>query len=530
MGWMIPEAPMRTLPVSLLLGACAVLPAQAPLGPAVDAVVERVRKDFEVPGIAVAVVKDGKVVHLKGYGVRKLGDPAPVTPRTLFGIASNTKVFTALAVGLLVEEGRLAWDDRVVDRLPGFQMNDPYVTREMRVRDLFCHRSGLGLGAGDLMYFPPSDLTDAQVVERLRHVPLATSFRSAYAYDNILYSVAGELIRHVSGMPWDAFVQARILAPAGLSRTGTSVMKVPASEDLAMPHAKAEGRLTVRAHESLDNNAPAAALVSSAEDMAAWVRILLDRGDLGGGKRLYGEATAAELERPLVLLPTAAPPAGLKELRTTMSAYALGLQVQDYRGRRMVWHTGGLPGMVTRVTLLPDEKAAVVVLTNQEAGPAFSAITYAVLDQLLGAPPKDWAAAYLQAWKERKAKEAEAVAKAATARDAATKPSLKLDGYAGRYRDPWYGDVVVEAKEGRLRIRFTHTRALEADLEHWQHDTFVARWPDRSLDADAFVTFQLDADAKVERIRMKPVSPGTDFSYDFQDLDLRPAPKDAPPR
>lgn len=521
---------MRTLPLSLLLGATAVLPAQAPLGSAVDAVVERVRKDFEVPGIAVAVVKDGKVVHLKGYGVRRLGDPSPVTPRTLFGIASNTKVFTAVAVGLLVEEGRLAWDDRVVDRLPGFQMSDPYVTREMRIRDLFCHRSGLGLGAGDLMYFPPSDLTDAQVVERLRHVPLATSFRSAYAYDNILYGVAGELVRHVAGQPWDAFVQARILKPAGLLRTGTSVMKVPPSEDLAMPHAKAEGRLAVRAHDSLENNAPAAALVSSAEDMAAWVRILLDRGDLGGGKRLYSEATAKELERPLTLLPNAPPPAALGELRTTMAAYALGLQVQDFRGRRMVWHTGGLPGMVTRVTLLPDEKTAVVVLTNQEVGPAFSAITYTVLDQLLGAPPKDWTAAYLQVWKERQARATEAVAKAAAAREVASKPALRPEGYAGRYRDPWYGDVLVEAKDGRLRIRFTHSQALVADLEHWQHDTFVARWPDRGLDADAFVTFQLDAAGKVERIRIKPISPNTDFSYDFQDLDLRPAPKDAPPR
>jgi CubicO group peptidase (beta-lactamase class C family) len=519
---------MRALSLALLIPAA--LQAQAPLGPTVDAVVERVRKDFDVPGIAVAVVKDGKVVHLKGYGVRKLGDAAPVTPGTLFGIASNTKVFTALAVGLLVEEGRLAWDDRVVDRLPGFQMSDPYVTREMRIRDLFCHRSGLGLGAGDLMYFPPSDLTDAQVLERLRHVPLATSFRSAYAYDNILYSVAGELIRHVSGKPWDLFVQERILKPAGLARTGTSVMRIPPSEDLALPHAKAEGRLVARAHESLDNNAPAGALVSSAEDMAAWVKILLERGDLGGGKRLYSEGTAAELERPLTLLPGGTPPEGLKELRTTMSAYALGLQVQDFRGHRMVWHTGGLPGMVTRVTLLPDEKAAVVVLTNQEVGAAFSAVTYTALDHLLGAPPKDWAGAYLQVWKERQAKAAEAVAKASAARNAASKPSLNLEGYAGRYRDPWYGDVVVEAKEGRLRIRFTHTPALRADLDPWQYDTFVARWPDRSMDADAFVTFQLDAAGKVERVRMKAVSPSTDFSYDFQDLDLRPAPKDSAPR
>ena len=203
----------------LLLAMATPLLAQAYL----DDTVERVRKAFNVPGIAVAVVKDGQVVVAKGYGVRRLGDPAPVTPRTLFGIASNTKIFTAAALAMLVEEGKLAWDDRVVDRLPGFQMSDPYVTREMRIRDLLCHRSGLGLGAGDLMFFPATDLTAADILYRLRFVPQATSFRSEYAYDNILYTVAGAVIQQVSGKPWATFIQERFFAPVGMGSSRTSI-------------------------------------------------------------------------------------------------------------------------------------------------------------------------------------------------------------------------------------------------------------------------------------------------------------------
>ena len=209
----------RWLSRVLLIAMTTPLLAQAYL----DDAVERARKAFDVPGIAVAVVKDGKVVVAKGYGVRRVGDPAPVTARTLFGIASNTKIFTAAALAMLVEEGKLAWEDRVVDRLPGFQMSDPYVTREMRIRDLLCHRSGLGLGAGDLMFFPATDLSEADILYRLRFVPLATSFRSEYAYDNILYTVAGAVIRQVSGKPWAAFIQERFFAPLGMRSSRTSI-------------------------------------------------------------------------------------------------------------------------------------------------------------------------------------------------------------------------------------------------------------------------------------------------------------------
>ncbi len=517
---------MRMSPAAFLLPLAALyspLAAQSKM----DAVVTRAMKEFHVPGVAVALVKDGKVVT-KGYGVRKLGDAAPITPHTRFGIASNSKVFTAAALAMLVDEGKLAWDDRVVDRLPGFQMSDAYVTREMRIRDLLCHRSGLALGAGDLMFWPATNLSAEDILYRLRFVPLATSFRNNYAYDNILYNVAGAVLKQVGGHSWADTMHERFFQPLGMKDSLTSVVDLKPDDDVVAPHAMSDGKLVPLAHQPLDNNAPAGAIVSSADDLAKWAQVLLNEGDLGGGKRLFSAAQARTLQRPLTILGTGVKEGPLKEATPTLAAYAMGLEVQDYRGHKMVWHTGGLAGMVSRVTLLPEEKAAVIVLTNAESGEAFQAITNTLLDEVLGAPAKDWVAAYSETLAKQKARVEEAVKQGSAKRDTTSKPSLPLASYAGRYRDPWYGDVFLEMKEDRLHIRFSHSPALTAPLEHWQHDTFVARWPDRSMDADAFVTFSLNPDGSINRIAMRPVSPSTDFSYDFQHLALTPVATSAP--
>ena len=515
--------PRWTSRVLLLVMATPIL-AQSYL----DETVERVRNTFQVPGIAVAVVKDGKVVVAKGYGVRQLGEPAPVTPHTLFGIASNTKIFTAAALAMLVEEGKLAWDDRVVDRLPGFQMNDPYVTREMRIRDLLCHRSGLGLGAGDLMFFPATDLTTEDIIYRLRFVPLATSFRSEYAYDNILYTVAGAVIKQVSGKPWATFIRERFFAPLDMRSSKTSIKDLGPGDDVVAPHALVGDDLRALPHMPLDNSAPAGAILSSAEDMSKWVLALLAKGDLGKGRRLFSDQQAKVLLTPLTILPMGDPPAPVAEAKGNFLAYAMGMGVTDYRGQPRVSHTGGLQGMVSEVTLLPQQNLGVIVLTNQESGAAFQAITKTVLDHYLGAPPKDWVASYLEVQNLRSAKAKEAIAQATSVRNAKSSPSLPLAAYAGRYRDPWYGDILVEAKGGQLTIRFTHTSALTGTLEHWQYDSFVARWRDRSLDADAYVTFSLKPDGSIDQVRMKAVSPSTDFSFDFQDLVLSPMAVETP--
>ncbi len=515
----------------VLLAAIA-LPAQAVLDRLVSDTVDRARKEFNVPGMSVGVVQDGKVVLVRGFGVRKLGETAPVTPNTLFAIASNSKAFTAAALAILVDEGKLAWDDRVIDRLPEFAMSDAYVTREMRIRDLLCHRSGLGLGAGDLMFFPRSDLTPEEILYRLRFVPLATSFRSEYAYDNILYLAAGAVIHKISGLTWQQFIRQRFYQPLGMNGSRTSINEVAAGDDVAFPHAMAEGKLTALPLGSLglDNNAPAGALVSSVADLSKWVITLLNRGQTSDGKKLLSEAQVKEMWKPLVLIHPPDPPAPIAEARSNFVAYALGEGVREYRGRLMITHAGGLLGMVTQVTMIPDLKLGVIVLTNQEVGVAFSSVSNTILDHYMNAPAKDWVAAYSQVKKDREAEANKTVAGAAAKRNAQSKPSLPLVSYAGRYRDPWYGDVLIEAKNGGLTMRFAHSPVLTGPLEHWQFDTFIARWTDRSLLADAYVTFALDPDGAITGVKMKAVSPLTDFSFDFHDLALSPAPAGSPPR
>jgi CubicO group peptidase (beta-lactamase class C family) len=486
-----------------------------------DAWVQRAMTVFEVPGISLAVVKDGRVVVAKGYGVRRLGGPEPVDARTLFGIASNTKVFTATALGILVDEGKVRWDAPVIDYLPWFQMSDPYVTREMTVRDLLVHRSGLGLGAGDLLWWPASTYNRKDVAQRLRYLPLATSFRSAYAYDNVLYLVAGEVIEAVSGMSWESFVQSRILAKVGMTTSNVRHSDATKAGNVATPHAPVDGKVRPIAPFDSDNTNPAGGINSNAEDMAKWLLVQLAEGQLADGTALIKPATARQLSTLVTPIPFGGGAPELKELRPNFAGYGLGLVLVDYRGHKLLTHTGGLPGYVSRVAMIPDARLGIAILTNQESTPAFEAIADHIMDAYLGAQTSDWIAAY-QAIEKRAASAVAASAQSATtSRAAGSKPSLPLEQYAGRYRDAWYGDMIIAASGAGLTITFEHTPLLTGTLEHWQHDTFVARWTDRELRADAFVTFALTPDGGVDTVKMRAVSPDTDFSYDFQDLSFR---------
>jgi CubicO group peptidase (beta-lactamase class C family) len=490
--------------------------------PDLDRWVARALQTFEVPGTALAVVKDDQVVVAKGYGVRKLGDPTPVDARTLFGIASNTKAFTAAALGLLVEEHKIEWDAPVLRYLPSFAMWDPFVTRELTVRDLLVHRSGLGLGAGDLLWWPASTYERKEIARRLRFIPPATSFRSAYAYDNVLYLVAGELIEAVSGQPWETFVSSRILAKVGMSGSNVRLSASSAGGNVATTHAPVDGKVRAIKPFDSDNTNPAGGILSSAEDIAKWMRVVLSEGRLPDGSRLFSSATARQLTSIVTPMPIGDPPPELAPLKMNFHGYALGFDVRDYRGQKAVMHTGGLPGFVLRIAMIPALNVGVAVLTNQESGAAFDSIAFRILDHYLGAPAFDWIDGYRRVL-ERMAAAATATEKgAASTRNAQSKPSLAPAQYAGTYRDAWYGDITIAEESGRLLMRFSHTPLLVADLEHWQHDTFVARWRDRELRADAYVTFALNPDGSIDQAKMQAVSPATDFSYDFHDLLLKP--------
>jgi CubicO group peptidase (beta-lactamase class C family) len=513
-------------PLVLLLALSATLAAQPAARPAppsdIDQWVARAMRTFDVPGLALAIVKDDSVVLAKGYGVRKLGDPTPVDARTLFGIASNTKAFTATALGLLVEERKIEWDAPVVRYLPAFAMWDPFVTRELTVRDLLVHRSGLGLGAGDLLWWPESTYDRKEIARRLRFIQPATSFRTAYAYDNVLYLVAGELIETISGQTWENFVSSRILAKVGMTGTNVRHSAAAGGGNVATPHAPIDGKVRpIRPFES-DNTNPAGGINSSAEDIAKWLRVQLSGGTLADGSRLFSAATARQLTSIVTPIAVGDPPQELAPLKASFRGYALGFDIRDYRGHKLVMHSGGLPGYVSRVAMIPDLNVGVAVLTNQESGGAFDAIAFHILDHYLATPAFDWIDGYKKAQTRNEASTADADRRAASARDAGSKPSLPLAKYAGTYRDAWYGDITIAEEGVQLVMRFSHTPSLVGDLEHWQHDTFVARWRDRELRADAYVTFALNPDGTIDQARMRAVSPSTDFSFDFQDLLLKP--------
>ena len=508
--------------ITLVPATAAFAQTKAAAPPDLDAYVARAMKTFQVPGLALAVVKDGQVVVAKGFGVKKLGEAAPVDAKTLFGIASNTKLFTATALGLLVEEGKIEWDAPVVRYLPGFQMWDPYVTRELTIRDLLVHRSGLGLGAGDLLWWPPSTYDRKEVARRLRFIQPATSFRTAYAYDNVLYLVSGEVIEAVSGKSWEDFVSSRILAKVGMSGTNVRHSAAMGPGNIAATHAEVDGVVRVIKPFESDNTNPAGGINSNAEDMAKWMLVQLARGRLAGGSRLFSEATWRELTTLVTPMPNEDPPAPLAALRPNFRGYALGLNVRDYRGRKLLMHTGGLPGYVSRVLMIPEVGVGIAVLTNQESGAAFDSIAYRIADHYLEAPGNDWIDAYQRVVALQRSTTASADSKNAAARNTASRPSLPLTKYAGTYADAWYGDISITQEGEKLVMRFSHTPLLVGDMEHWQYDTFTVQWRDRELRADAFVTFALNPDGTIDSAKMKALSPSTDFSFDFQDLLLKP--------
>jgi CubicO group peptidase (beta-lactamase class C family) len=362
-------------------------------------------------------------------------------------------------------------------------------------------------------------------------VPLATSFRADYAYDNVLYAVAQRLIETVSGQSYGDFVRERIFVPVGMSGAVINSDQLPEGANVATGHAKPgfAGELVTVAPMTWSNNQAAGGIYASVEDLARWMQLQLDGGVLGKNedgteRRLFSAERHRgmwELVTP-IRIPAEPPVPELAPVLPQFAGYGEGWSISEYRGQRLVSHTGGWPGMVSRVTLVPQLELGIVVLTNQEVGAAFQAVTYEALDHYLQAPDTDWVAAYAASVAKSREKADEAWEKHQAARDRRSRPSLPLSGYAATYRDAWYGDVTISLEDRKLVMRFAHTPALVGTLEHWQHDTFLVRWHDRALNADAFASFALDPDGKVRELRMEAASSLTDFSFDFHHLRLLP--------
>src|SRR6201992_2944975 len=370
-----------------LLGAAAAS-AQNALGKApsaadIDRLANRALKEFSVPGLGIAIVKDGRVVLAKGYGVRELGKPDPVDAETLFAIGSNTKEFTAASVAILVDAGKLHWDDRVIDYLPDFRMWDPYVTREFRIRDLLTHRSGLGIGAGDLMFVTPTDFTRNDLLHALRYFKPVSSFRTRFAYDNTLYVIAGQIIPVVTGQSWEDFVTARILKPLHMDGCAADDTRLTDHTNVAAPHVIVDGKLTKVPPLSIPLVAPAGAINCNINGMLKWASTQLARGKSPDGVPLFSAAQSAEMWTPQTILPTRP-----NDTRPHFTSYGLGWSLEDMEGYERVSHNGGLPGMVTHVSLIPELNLGVVVLTNQQQVAALEAVSMQIIEDYANAPQR----------------------------------------------------------------------------------------------------------------------------------------------
>jgi CubicO group peptidase (beta-lactamase class C family) len=516
---------MNLRSVALAAAACAYLtaaaaatPGRAPSPAEIDALARRTMQEFSVPGIAVGIVQGDRLSFARGYGFRSLDDKAAVDADTVFAIGSNTKAFTTAALAILVDAGKLKWDDRVIDHLPDFRMWDPYVTREFTIRDLLTHRSGLGLGAGDMMFVTPTDFTRRDLTRALRYLKPASSFRSRFAYDNVLYGVAGDVVEAVSGQSWEDFVTQRILTPLHMSGCAVSRARLPHAVSIAAPHLVSEG--TVHAITPLEVTAvaPAGSIYCNVRGMATWVATQLGHGQAPDGTRLFSEAQADEMWTPQTILPVTGSRAA--HTRTHFAAYGLGWELEDVDGYKRVSHDGGLPGMVTHVGMLPELNVGVIVLTNQQEEAALEAVSMQLLEAYAGVPKRDWVALAAASKKAREEQIRSADAQSAPAASAAKWSPADPDAYVGLFTDPWRGAATISRDQDVLRLTFSHTHALSGRLTPVGVNLFVVRWDDRTLDADAYVRFVNDYSGKVAGFTMQAVSAATDFSFDFQDLEF----------
>ncbi len=447
-----------------------------------DAYVSRAVKDWNTAGLAIVVVKDGKVAFLRTYGVREVGKPEPIDTATIFSIASTTKAMTAAAVGMLVDEGKVSWDDPVTKFVPTLQLYDPYVTRELTVRDLLTHRAGLD---GTDFLWTSNDLTSEEIVARLRLVRPSYSLRSTFSYQNVMYALAGEVVARASGMTWERFIESRIFLPLGMRRTFATRELTRGAANIASPHWRAGDTLTVIEDTPTAGISPAGGVWSSISDMARWTRFLLDSATIGK-TRLLRRETFTELFTPQVVVPPDEFYVTAQLTRPHWMTYGLGWYQHDYRGRMVNFHTGSLDGTVALIGLMPDAGLGVYVLANTDHAEIRHALMYRVFDLFLGEPVRDWSDELHTLYARREAQRDSSRHAVEAKRVKGTRPSLALDKYAGTYNDPLYGTMIVTLERGRLRARL----GLKATgtLEHFQYDTFRIRW-DHSWEGTTPVTF-----------------------------------------
>ncbi len=487
------------LPAALLSLGVAVLPAAAQRAPfqGLDSYITKTMQEYKVPGLAIAVVRGDSVLLMQGYGTRTMGKQEPVDAHTRFAIGSTSKAFTATLAAMMVDEGKMRWDEPATTHLPDLQLYDAYVTRELTLRDLLTHRSGLA--RGDLMWYA-TDFDRAEILRRVRYLKPTWSVRTHFGYQNIMYLAAGQAVAAAAGEPWDQLVRDRIFVPLGMTETNTSTKELAGAADVATPHSDVDDTLRIVPWHNIDNIGPAGSINSTVSDMSKWVRFQLAQGKVGG-KQLVSASALGETHTPQQVVPIG-PDAKQLNPFTHLESYGMGWFLQDYRGRELDQHGGNIDGMSAMVALMPEEKLGLVILTNANGSPVPTIVMNRVFDALLGAPPYDWSAEYKKVRDKVQKTAKEAEEKRFAQRKLGTSPSLPLADYAGVYADSMYGEARVAVEDGKLVLRYG--RSFVGDLSHWHYDTYRATWRDVTL-GKTFVTFALGADGTIASMNVEEI-------------------------
>lgn len=477
-----------TLLAGILIQISGVGRAEEPRLTDLDSYVETAMRIWQTPGLSLAIVKDGRVILAKGYGLRRLGGTEPVDENTVFAAASITKTFTAAAVATLVANGKMRWDDRVIDHLPAFRLHDSYATHDMRLRDLLSHRSGLH--RGDMIWYY-SNFDRAEVLRRSRHLEMKSPLRARFGYQNIMFTAAGEAVGDAAGTTWDAYIKDQFFTPLGMSNSSTSIKDLP--RNAATPHASRNGAYRPIDWLQVDNIGAAGSINSSAADLAKWIKLQLD-----GGKR--GDTTIlrtkdiAEMRRAHTVINVS------KTRReyipqSNLRAYGLGWYMADYRGKKVLYHGGRLDGMSAHLALLPDLNLGMVALSNRGRSSLPAALMYRIFDAYLDAPPTDWSSEFL-AWNSvYQAKRKKRRAKVLDKHKFGTRPSMPLAGYVGFYDSQVYGPLDIWPSGDKLLV--TRNNRVIGDLTHWHYDTFIANFRTRVL-RDRLITFRIGKTGTVD--------------------------------
>ena len=471
-----------------------------------DSYFSKALNDWEVPGMAIAIVKDDSLIFAKGYGVKEIGKSEPVDANSIFAIASNTKAFTSAAIMILVEERKLNLDDKVKKYLPYFELYDPYVTENMTVRDLLCHRSGLETFSGDLVWYGTT-YSREDIVRRARFLKPVYPFRSDFGYQNIMFIAAGEIVSAVSGMSWDNFLKERFFDPLGMTRTNTSITEFKNMENIAMPHTEDNGKVISIPYLNWDNIGGAGAINSCANDVSKWIRLQLNQGDFEGNI-IFSKKSSHEMWQSHTIQKVSDGSLSLWP-STHFKNYALGWSVWDYHGKKIVSHSGGYDGVISYTGLVPEENLGFVILTNRNSS-LYYPLAFKILDSYLSNDSTDWSRKFLKRTKfnEEKARQ-DALAKEMPAK---TKPSFKAEEYTGIYSSELYGDVDVRLEKGDLMVYFIPTPEFVGKLKHWKYDTFTIKLINTPSLPEGMVQFIPDINGHPVELRIDIPNPDFDFT------------------